>query len=74
MIEALILLATKVAGIVDQKQKTKYLDELLDIHKELQNEELKNSPDDGRISFLHMRLMRLTAVLGDSIITENHKI
>ena len=71
MLESLIMLASKVASIVDQKEKTKYLDELLSIHKELQNEEIKNTPDDGRISFLHQRLMRLTTVLGDSIVPKN---
>lgn len=71
MISALIKLATSVASIIDQKQKTKYLDELLEIHKEIQDEELKENCDDGRISYLHQRLMRLTNVLGDSIVPKN---
>lgn len=71
MIEALIQLATKVASVIDQKEKTKYLDEILEIHKELQYEEIKNIPDDGRITFLHQRLMRLSIVLGDSIVPKN---
>lgn len=71
MIEALIKLATSVASIIDQKQKTKYLDELLEIYKEIQDEELKENSDLGRIGYLHQRLMRLTNVLGDSIIPKN---
>ena len=63
----LIELATKIASVVDQKEKTKYADRILEIKKELADEELKTIPDDGRISYLHNELMRIYNVLGNSV-------
>lgn len=71
MIESLFKLAASAASIYDQKQKTKYADELLSIHKELQDEELKDTPDDGRISYLHQRVVCISDVLNNAIVPKN---
>lgn len=59
MLSELITLASKVASIYDKKQSTKYRDEIIESWDEIQNEELKPIPDDGRISFLRLRIMRI---------------
>ena len=71
MIQSLIMLAMKIAGIYDKKEGTKYYDELLGFDKELQNEELKDIPDDGRISYLHQRIMCITTILNNASFTKN---
>ena len=63
MLQSLIMLAMKVASIYDEKNKTKLRDEILDHWKELQDEELKNIPDDGRIGYLRVRIMRINQEL-----------
>jgi hypothetical protein len=64
---SLIQLAIPVANLLDKREGTKYQDKILSIEKELQNEELKNTPDDGRIGYLHLELMRLTGVLANTL-------
>ena len=63
MFQALIMLATKVAGLLEEKEKNKYIDEILSIKKAMANEELKDNPDDGHISKLHGDIVRITNVL-----------
>lgn len=63
MLESFLMLAVKVASIYDEKNKTKYGDELLKYHKEIQDEELKQTPDDGRIGYLRLRIMRINKLL-----------
>ena len=60
------MLATKVAGLLEEKEKNKYIDEILSIKKAVADEELKNNPDDGRISKLYGDLVRITNVLTNS--------
>lgn len=57
------MLATKVAGLLEEKEKNKYIDEILSIKKAVANEELKDNPDDGFISKCHGDLVRITNVL-----------
>lgn len=64
---SLIQLAIPVASLLDKREGTKYQDKILGIQKELQDEELKTTPDDGRISYLHLELVRLTGVLANTI-------
>lgn len=70
MIDALIKLAIPLANIYDKKESTKYADKILDIKKELHDEELKTQPDDGRISYLHLELMRISDVLANAVISK----
>lgn len=63
MFQALVMLATKVAGLLEEKEKNKFIDEILSIKKAIADEELKNIPDDGRISKLHNDLVRISNVL-----------
>lgn len=66
LVDSLIQLAIPVAGLLKEKEANKYRDELLSIQKELHDEELKPIPDDGRISYLHIELVRITTVLRDT--------
>lgn len=63
MFQALVMLATKVAGLLEEKEKNKYIDEILKIQKAIADEELENTPDDGRITKLHNDLVRISNVL-----------
>ena len=63
MFQALLMLATKVAGLLEEKEKNKFIDEILEIKKAIDDEELKENPDDGRISKFHNDLVRITNVL-----------
>lgn len=74
MFEALIKLAIPIASIYDKKQDTKYVDRILKIKKELHDEELKQKPDDGRISYLHIELMRITDILANAVVTKKVEI
>lgn len=74
MIEALIRLLTPIASLLDEKNKTKYLDEILKLKKEIADEELNQTPDDGRISYLHFELMRLSDVFANALKSEKIKI
>lgn len=63
LLNSLIKLAIPVAGLLEEKEKNKYVDKYLELQKEIANEELKDNPDDGRISYLFGELVRLTDVL-----------
>lgn len=63
MLSALIQLASKMASIYDKRESTKYRDEILDAWEEIQNEEQKKIPDDGRIAFLRLRIMRICQIV-----------
>lgn len=67
MVKELLALAIPVAGLLEEKEKNKYVDELLKIERELADEELKTRPDDGRIAYLHGDLMRITRLLANAI-------
>lgn len=74
MLESLLKLAIPIANIYDKKQSTKYADKILEIKKELHDEELKDQPDDGRISYLHIELMRISDVLANAVISKKVEI
>lgn len=74
MLESLIKLAIPIANIFDKKQSTKYADRILEIKKELHDEELKEKPDDGRISYLCIELMRISDVLTNAVISKKIEI
>lgn len=57
------MLATKVAGLLEEKEKNKFIDEILEIKKAIDDEEIKENPDDGRITKLHNDLVRISNVL-----------
>lgn len=63
MFQALVMLATKVAGLLEEKEKNKYIDQILKIQKAIADEELENTPDDGRITKLYNDLVRISNVL-----------
>ena len=63
MFQALLMLATKVAGLLEEKEKNKFIDEILEIKKAIDDEEIKENPDDGRITKLHNDIVRISNVL-----------
>ena len=64
------MLATKVAGLLEEKEKNKYIDEILSIKKAIDDEEINDNPDDGHISKLHNDLVRISNVLTNTAFTE----
>lgn len=70
MFQALIMLATKVAGLLEEKEKNKFIDEILEIKKAIADEELKDNPDDGRITEFYNDLVRISNVLTNTAFTK----
>lgn len=68
--DSIIKLAIPVASLLATKEANKYKDRLLEIQKELQDEEFKPIPDDGRISYLQLELVRISDVLANALIAK----